>query len=215
MGDALIIRGFQEHDRAALCALFRRAGEGSPSALLWGDEASEAAVYLDPYMDVEPEFLLAFHRGSMVGYLAGCLDSARLPSEGERLGRAIGTHRLYLRPSAISFFALALADTVAARFRRETTAGDFVDPRWPAHLHINIVPEARGGGAATGLVEAWFARLAATRTPGCYLQTVTENTRAVRFFARMGFANHGPALLVPGMRYNGQRLHQQTMVWSP
>jgi len=32
---------------------------------------------------------------------------------------------------------------------------------------------------------------------------------------RMGFVAHGPQLLVPGITYNGKRLHQQTMVWNP
>lgn len=45
-----------------------------------------------------------------------------------------------------------------------------------------------------------------------YLQTLVENTRAVRFFERMGFEKHGPTPLVPGLRYRSRRLHQQTMV---
>lgn len=216
MSSDLVIRTFEERDRLALRNLFRRAGDGSPSAALWGDEASETAVYLDPYMDLEPQsLLLAFSDGEMTGYLAGCLDSTRLPSESERVARAITEHRLYRRPSAIRFFALALTDTVIARVRGEETAGDFVDARWPAHLHIAVAPEARGSGVASGLMHQWFSRLAATGTPGCYLQTLAENSRAVRFFARMGFLNHGPALLVPGLRSQSQRQHQQTMVWNP
>jgi hypothetical protein len=52
-------------------------------------------------------------------------------------------------------------------------------------------------------------------SPGCHLQTLRENTRAVRFFERMGFAKHGPSALVPGLRDGGKRVHQQTMVWRP
>jgi hypothetical protein len=61
----------------------------------------------------------------------------------------------------------------------------------------------------------WLARLGETDSPGCYLQTLAENTRAVRFFERVGFTKHGPTPPVPGMRRGGQRLHQQTMVWEP
>jgi len=135
---------------------------------LWGHPASEAAVYLDPYMDPEPESLF-----------------------------------------------VAVIDVALAALRHEPTAGDFADARWPAHLHINVAPEARGTGAAYGLMARWFARLRETGSPGCHLQTVVENTRAVRFFERMGFARHGPTPLVPGIRYGSKRLHQQTMVWSP
>jgi hypothetical protein len=66
------IRGFAETDRAALRELFPRAGAGAPSGTLWGHPASEAAVYLDPYMDLEPDSLfVAVVDGALVGYLAG------------------------------------------------------------------------------------------------------------------------------------------------
>ena len=42
------IRTFAEDDRAELRELFTRAGEGAPTASLWGHEESEAAIYLDP-----------------------------------------------------------------------------------------------------------------------------------------------------------------------
>ena len=213
--DVTEIRVFADTDRAGLRGLFGRVGEGAPPGSLWGHEESEAAVYLDPYMDLEPGSLfVATTDGYLVGYLAGCLDSAQFPSESERVEKAVREYRLILRPGAAAFFARALADVAWAALRREPTAGDFDDPRWPAHLHINVVPEARGTGAAQGLMERWLDRLREAGSPGCHLQTLTENTRAVRFFERTGFARHGPTLLVPGLRYGGRRLHQQTMVWS-
>jgi ribosomal protein S18 acetylase RimI-like enzyme len=183
-----------------------------------GDALREdaASVYLDPYMDLEPDSLfVAVVDGAPVGYLAGCLDSARFPSEDERLARAIRRYRLLLRPRTAAFFGRGLLDVALATLRREPTARDVVDARWPAHLHINVAPPARGTGAADGLMGRWFERLRATGSPGCHLQTLVENTRAVRFFERMGFARHGPTPPVPGLRYGGRRLHQQTMVWSP
>jgi ribosomal protein S18 acetylase RimI-like enzyme len=210
------IRTFAETDRAELRELFGHAGEGAPSASLWGHEESEAAVYLVPYMDLEPESLfVAVVDGALVGYLAGCLDSSRFPSERERMEKAIRRYRLFFRPRTAVFFARGMVDSALAMVRREPTAGDFVDPRWPAHLHINVARPARGTGAADGLMNGWLDRLRATGSPGCHLQTLVENTRAVRFFERMGFAKHGPTPLVPGIRHGGKRLHQQTMVWSP
>jgi GNAT superfamily N-acetyltransferase len=210
------VRTFAESDRAALRELFPRAGAGSPSGSLWGHPASEAAVYLDPYMDLEPESLfVAVVDGALVGYLAGCLDSAGFPREDERIAQAIRRYRLLFRARTAAFFARGLIDVARAALRHEPTAGDFADTRWPAHLHINVARPARGTGAADGLMNRWLDRLRATGSPGCHLQTLVENARAVRFFERMGFARHGPTPLVPGMRHDGKRLHQQTMVWSP
>ncbi|WP_020573498.1 GNAT family N-acetyltransferase [Actinopolymorpha alba] len=209
------IRTFEESDRAELRELFGRAGEGSPSASLWGHAESEAAVYLDPYMDLEPHSLfLAVVDGALVGYLTGCVDSSTLPSESERMAKAIRKHRLTLQRRPAAFFARSMIDLAGAALRRQPIAGEFDDPRWPAHLHINVAPEARGTGAADSLMKGWFARLREAGSPGCYLQTLRENTRAVKFFERMGFVKHGPTPLVPGLRYDGVRLHQQSMVWS-
>ncbi|MEU6265088.1 GNAT family N-acetyltransferase [Saccharopolyspora shandongensis] len=72
-----------------------------------------------------------------------------------------------------------------------------------------------GTGAAAGLMNRWLDRLREAGSPGCRLQTLRENTRAIRFFERMGFAKHGPTPLVPGIRHDGKRLHQQTMAWNP
>lgn len=209
-----IIRTYEPSDREPLNALFARAGADSPSGELWRHPASERAIYLDPYLDLDPHSVfLAETDGELVGYLTGCLDSSRLPSEDERMNRAITEHRLMFRPRVIGFFARALFDMVWAKLRRqEIVSGDFADPRWPAHLHINVVPEARGTGAADALMAAWFDRLTESGAQGCHLQTLAENTRALRFFERMGFQPHGTTPLVPGIRHQGQRLHQLTMV---
>jgi ribosomal protein S18 acetylase RimI-like enzyme len=210
------VRTFAETDRAELRELFGRAGEGSPTASLWGHEESEAAVYLYPYMELAPDSLfVAVVDGALVGYLTGCLDSSEFPSESERMKSAIGSFRLVFRPGPAAFFARAMVDTASAALRREPTAEDFDDARWPAHLHINVAPRARGTGAADELMNRWFDRLRENSSPGCHLQTLVENTRAVRFFERMGFAKFGATPLVPGLRHGGRRLHQQTMVWNP
>jgi ribosomal protein S18 acetylase RimI-like enzyme len=213
---AFEIRTFAESDRAELRELYGWEAEGSPVASLWGHVESEASIYLEPYMDLEPESLfVAVVDGELAGHLAGCVDSAKFPSESERMEQAIRAYRLVFRRRTMAFFARAMADTALAAIRREPTAGEIDDPRWPAHLHIAVAPAARGTGVAAGLMTAWLDRLRALGSPGCYLQTQVENTRAVRFFERMGFTKHGPTPLIPGLRYGGKRVHQQTMTWTP
>lgn len=208
--DMTEIRAFEETDRAALRALFRRAGEGAPTESLWGHAESEAAVYLDPYLDLDTgSAFVAVSDGALVGYLVGCADGSAFPRESKRMDDAIREHRLVFRRGPAAFFARSLLDVAWSAVRRAPVAGELDDPRWPAHLHINVAEEARGTGAADGLVRCWLDQLGDT---GCHLQTLRENTRAVRFFERMGFVQHGPNPLVPGVRYRGARVHQHTMV---
>ena len=214
--DGMEIRTFGESDRAALSDLFGRAGEDSPSGSLWGHEESEAAVYLTPYMDLEPDSLfIAVVDGALTGYLTGCLDSFAFPSETERMEQAMRKYRLIFRARTAAFFARGLFDVAISAIRRQRTAADFDDARWPAHLHINVLPQVRGTGVGSALMTRWFERLLESGSRGCHLQTLVENNRAVLFFERMGIERHGPSPLVPGIRYRGKRLHQQTMVWSP
>ncbi|GAA4902777.1 acetyltransferase (GNAT) family protein [Stackebrandtia albiflava] len=208
-----IVRPCTAADRPALRELLPRVGEGSPSGRLWGHPESEADIYLFAYVDADPEsVLLAESGGRLVGYLAGDLGAGALPAESVRMERAMREHRLMTRPATWGFFARAAMDGLGGFIRRRPSAGELTDPRWPAHLHVNLVPEARGTGAAEMLMRGWFERLREKGVPGCHLQTLVENGRAVRFFTRMGFRPHGPTPLVPGIRHDGRRLHQLTMV---
>ena len=209
------IRTFTEDDRAELLDLFGHVGAGAPSTSLWGHAESEAAIYLKPYMDLEPESLfVAVVDGTIVGYLTGCLDSSAFPAESQRIDQAITQYHLLRRPATVRFFLRAMLDVVGARVRRRPTAGELDDPRWPAHLHVNVMPQVRGHGVAAALMSRWFDRLTDAGSPGCHLQTLVENPRAVRFFERCGFTKHGPTPLVPGLRHSERPVHQQTMVWT-
>ena len=210
------VRAHRPADRAELVSVvFAAAAEGAPGSEVWGHPESLAEVYLTPYLDLEPaSAFVVTSDGRPVGYLVGCVDDAAFPSEEERIGAAIRTHRLLLRPRPARFFARAAADSamLRLRLRRVPTAGGLADPRWPSHLHIDVMPVARGTGAATELMDLWFERLRSVGSPGCYLQTSLENDRAVRFFERVGFRGHGPTPVVPGSRLGGRLMHQQTMV---
>ena len=209
------MRPYDAGDRAALVALFGAAGEGAPSSEVWGHEQSLAEVYLTPYLDLEPaSVFVAVVDGRPAGYLAGCVDESVFPSEEERTEAVIKKYRLFRMSGPRRFFVRAAYDTALLKLRRQPMAGELTDPRWPSHLHIDLLPVARGTGAAEQLMTAWFDRLREVGSPGCYLQTSAENERAVRYFERMGFTKHGDNPVVPGLRHDGCRMHQQTMVWS-
>jgi ribosomal protein S18 acetylase RimI-like enzyme len=214
------VRRYYSRDRDELLALAAYAADGSPTESLWGDPVSEAAVYLMPYLDQEPEStFVAELDGALVGYIVGSLGrgavgQGAVASEDDRLIRAITEHRVYLRPRALPFFARSARDGLVTALRREPRAGEIDDARWPAHLHINVAAPARGTGLADGLMAAFQTHVRDVGVAGAYLQTLVENERAVRFFGRMGFRAYGETPRVPGLRYRGARVRQQTMVWS-
>jgi GNAT superfamily N-acetyltransferase len=124
----------------------------------------------------------------------------------------------FMGESAASFWRHkeSWADLLDSLRDRERASGDFIDPRWPAHLHIDLLPAARGTGLGAALMERWLQQLQEAGSPGCHLLTLVENTRALKFFEKSGFRNHGNPTLVGGMRgKRGERLHQQITVWNP
>ena len=59
--------------------------------------------------------------------------------------------------------------------------------RFPAHLHIDLLPDQQGRGAGRALIEAACALLAARGAPGVHLVAERANVGAQQFSPRVGF----------------------------
>jgi len=59
--------------------------------------------------------------------------------------------------------------------------------RFPAQLHINLLPQSRGSGLGQQLMETYLDCLRARRIPGVQLSTTTENRAAIKLYERNGF----------------------------
>jgi ribosomal protein S18 acetylase RimI-like enzyme len=212
MTDEITVRPYRGTDRAAVRLIAYHTGYlGDPADCYWRDFTSFADIWTAYYTDREPESVFVAESACVpVGYLVGCVDSARAPSPAAALGRQVIRRFLLVRPGTARFLWRSIWD---AAWQRHSPTGELTDPRWPAHLHINLLPEARGRGAGAQLMQAWFARLRALGSPGCHLATLAENRTALAFFERMGFCHLGAPALVPGMRLrSGGRMHLQMMV---
>jgi len=81
----------------------------------------------------------------------------------------------------------SFGDVVVAAVRRRLPPVSLHDERWPAHLHIDMLPGVRGRGVGATLVHRWFDTLRELGVPGCHLETLGENHNAIAFFESMGF----------------------------
>ena len=72
---------------------------------------------------------------------------------------------------------------------------DFLVPpgaeAYPAHLHIDLLPEAQGFGWGRRLIHAQLDRLAAAGVGGVHLGMAPENARALGFYTHLGFHRLG------------------------
>jgi RimJ/RimL family protein N-acetyltransferase len=211
-----VIRPYEARDRAAVRRVcFVTGYMGEPVAWQWRDAESFADIFSGYYTDREPASALVVEiDGEVSGYLLGCVDTTKVWDVGRVAARHIVRRGIALRPGTAGVVWRTVLDAGrdlrSGRVTREQL--EFSDPRWPAHLHIDLLQRARGKGAGRILVTTWLDSLRALGVPGCHLQTMAENTGALAFFEALGFIRHGEPVLTPGLRArDGGRLHVQAM----
>jgi ribosomal protein S18 acetylase RimI-like enzyme len=219
MADVLV-RPYAPSDRPAVRRICHRTGFlGEPADWMWRDEASFADAFSGYYTDHEPESAsVAELDGEVVGYLLGCRDSRRATDPAVVIARSVVRRGIALRPGTAPTIWRSVADLVTDVARRRVVPSDYgLDPAtlaaYPAHLHINLLPAARGSGVGSRMVRAWLDQLRREGVPGCHLTTMVENTGAVAFFEAMGLRRHGEPVVAPGERTrSGERTHILRMV---
>lgn len=213
MAPDAVIRQYRDGDAERIRSICHRTGfMGEPADWFWRDRDSFTALFCDWWIAHEPEsVLVAELDGTVAGYLLGCEDSRRAAHEARTLFRHFFGRACCLRPGTAGVMWRMLGDGVVDGMRGRLPARVW-DERWPAHLHIDLLPECRGRGVGGRLVKAWLQSLRDRGIPGCHLQTTAENKGAVAFFEAMGFEKHGLPANEPGFRArDGSRLHIQLM----
>lgn len=139
------------------------------------------AVYNDYYTEQEPEncFVYTDESDNAVGYIICAEDVKKWRKVFMKVYYPKIKHRKF------SDRAMALA---------EIAAHSLFTHKYPAHLHIDILREYRGGGTGTKLVETLVNHLAEKEVCGLQLCVDNHNKKAIRFYKRCGFktlANFG------------------------
>ncbi|MFB2599512.1 GNAT family N-acetyltransferase [Herbiconiux sp. P17] len=169
-------------DRAAVLEICLKTGDaGADATGSYADPRELTERYAAPYLDLEPGLAFVAEQGAgaegedgaVLGYVLGASDT-----------RAFAA-RFAARESSLSEAA-----------RAEHAAGMLVPEiaEFPAHLHVDLLPEAQGRGAGRMLVETLLDALRAAGVPGVHLGVDPRNTGALAFYPRLGFAEPRPAV---------------------
>lgn len=209
------MRPYRPADRAAVRRIcFETGYMGEPVSWQWRDAESFADLFCGWYTDHEPASALVVELdGDVVGYLLGCRDSRAVAPPSVDMRKHLLRRGLLLRPGTAMVLWRSIGDLTVAAARRRDPATGARDRRWPAHLHIDLLPEARGTGMGRALVQRWLDELRADDVAGCHVETWAENRGAIAFFEAMGFRRRGATPPMPGIRSpDGHRHHTQLMV---
>jgi ribosomal protein S18 acetylase RimI-like enzyme len=185
------IRRYRPADRDALREVcVRTARAGGDARGLFTDDRLWADIFLDPYLEFEPDLAFVIETdGAAVGYIVATADTARFVERyrEEWMPRLAQRHP---RPPAglevESAESLEVAITRLA-FHPDRMLRDGIEA-YPAHLHIDLLPEAQGRGWGRALVDRLLVELAGRGIQGVHLGMDPANTGARAFYLRLGFA---------------------------
>jgi ribosomal protein S18 acetylase RimI-like enzyme len=160
---------------------------------LSGQDASSAVpdadligqTYVGPYLSLEPEHcFVAVIRGNVVGYIVGAPDAAEFHRKCEERWFPILRHRYPLPPvDDVS----PTATFIRSLHRGHPPSRQIDLAQYPANLHINLLPQARGHGVGRHLMLHLFAELRKSDIPGVHLYVSRSNHAAMGFYEHIGF----------------------------
>lgn len=143
-------------------------------------------IFAGPYLAFEPGLSLILEDDQGVcGYALGALDSREFFARYER----------EWRPALCAQFPAPTGDPAhwsrAQKIHHLYHHPDYFTPEpydaHPSHLHIDLLERAQGHGFGRRMLEQAMANLRLRGSPGVHLGVALSNTRALGFYARLGF----------------------------
>ncbi|MBX6372572.1 MAG: GNAT family N-acetyltransferase [Acidothermus sp.] len=178
------VREYRLQDLPALrriCVLTGDAGQDATG--LFGTDDLLPDLFLAPYVEYAPEcgFVLD-SAGEPVGYVVG------VPDTGEFVAwyRATWIPRLESKYPKPTDPGTLEADLIAGHYAPERMLRpELAD--FPAHLHIDILPDHQGRGWGRALMSTEFDALRERGARGVHVAVSTRNVRAHGFYEKLGF----------------------------
>lgn len=181
-------REFRPADEPELYDVCLATGDaGADGRGLYRDERLLGDIYVGPYLAFAPRWARVLDAGGRgVGYTLAVTDTAAydawlgtswLPALRARLPRPDGDPAAWDRD-----------EQLAALAHDWTPTDPSIVTDYPAHMHIDLLPEVQGGGHGRAGVEDLLRRLAIAGVPGLHLVAAASNARAIGFYSALGFA---------------------------
>ncbi len=187
MKDCVIRPATRDDRQAAYYVCLKTGNYGEDGEPYYADDPEALGrVFVGPYLEFEPGFSLLLEDAEGVcGYALGALDSHLF----------YGRYENEWRPGLCASFPDPDSDpaswTRAQHDHHSYHHPDYFCPEpydvYPSHLHIDLLPRARGRGYGRRMIDALMDRFRCHGSPGAHLGMSALNTRAFGFYTRLGF----------------------------
>jgi GNAT superfamily N-acetyltransferase len=142
-------------------------------------------LFAGPYVFLEPDFAFVLDDGRRaVGYVIGTPDTAAFARayRARWIPRLAGRYPVPPDPPTSQD-----EEMLALHYQPERLVRPGLEA-YPAHLHIDLLPEAQGRGYGRALIEsALISALSQAGIPGVHLTMDPANTAARDFYTAVGF----------------------------
>lgn len=184
----MTIRAYRPGDETALYDVCLRTGaDGDDASALYRDPRLLGEVYVGPYLRFAPELaLVAEDEEGVGGYALGAADTPAFETACEESWWPALRRRYPLEEPA-----RAPADAQIVRLiHHPPTASPELAGKYPAHLHIDLLPRLQGKGYGRCLMNTLFDKLTDAGADGVHLRVSRRNTNAIGFYQRIGMEEH-------------------------
>jgi ribosomal protein S18 acetylase RimI-like enzyme len=178
------IRAYHPSDLTMLYRICLLTGNsGTDASNLYKDPDILGHFYAGPYAVLEPDLcFIVTCDGSPCGYILGTRDSELFYKRCEKE---------WFPPLREQYPLPDENDTsYDSRIIQLIHKGHVVNPdmqNYPAHLHIDLLPETQGQGFGRKLIEMFTDKLRKMGVPALHLQVGKANPGAIAFYERTGF----------------------------
>jgi GNAT superfamily N-acetyltransferase len=184
------IRPFQADDLDDLYGISLATGlAGGDASQLYADPRLMGHIYSAPYARLEPALALVVVDGQGVaGFAVGTADTTGFEAKLERMWwPALRTQ--YLMPPDADPRGWTPDQRRIFMIHRPALTPVAVAVKFPAHLHVNILPRLHGRGVGRQLVDRWLSAASRLGARAAHVAINRDNAGALRFWERMGFAD--------------------------
>jgi ribosomal protein S18 acetylase RimI-like enzyme len=182
-----MIRRYEDRDHDAvyeICLLTGNSGTDATGMYASDDLLSD--IFAGPYVHIEPGLAFVVDNGArVVGYVMGTANTEQFVRRCRAEWIPMMEGRYEEPPD--------LPETVDDKmlqlhFSPEKMLWSGLD-EYPAHLHIDLLPEYQGQGYGRRLVDRFFGAVASQGARGVHVSVSASNERAFGFYQRLGFTH--------------------------
>jgi ribosomal protein S18 acetylase RimI-like enzyme len=178
------IRPYHSSDFVSLYRICLKTGDsGKDASNIYTDQDLLGHIYVGPYAVFEPELCFVVSKSDKpYGYILGTRDTQKFYEKCEKEWFPLIRNQYQLSDDEDKSVEATLIRRLHQKFEAEPGL-----EKYPAHLHIDILPQGQGFGLGWKLMKTFMDKLRELKVKGLHLGVGKKNQNAIKFYKHIGF----------------------------